>query len=148
MFSFETIKFDGAIALPKVTTLMSVQNRSKLLTNVTKSSACIQNQMSRRLADQNVASDTSLTFGETRVTGSDIRILNNASSWLTETLIAFYFEFLNSRVFTSYKCSICVPPEVSQIGYYIINVFSGFKTSDFLKLRLMSEWTKLTDSSR
>ncbi|XP_045477510.1 sentrin-specific protease 8-like [Harmonia axyridis] len=71
--------------------------------------------MSRRALDQQESSDTSLTFGDSRVTGSDIRILNNSGAWLTETLIAFYFEFLNSRVFTSYKCSICVPPEITAL---------------------------------
>ncbi|KAL3273837.1 hypothetical protein HHI36_015264 [Cryptolaemus montrouzieri] len=70
--------------------------------------------MSRRGIDQNVSSDTSLTFGETRVTGSDIRLLSS-NGWISITLISFFFEYLNSRVFTSYKCSLCVSPEVTAL---------------------------------
>ncbi|KAK9883795.1 hypothetical protein WA026_001990 [Henosepilachna vigintioctopunctata] len=69
--------------------------------------------MSRRSTQPQVTnSDTSLNFGDTRVTGSDIRLLSN-DAWISLKLVAFYFEYLNSRVFTSYQCTVCISPEIA-----------------------------------
>ncbi|KAL3273836.1 hypothetical protein HHI36_015263 [Cryptolaemus montrouzieri] len=66
-----------------------------------------------RSSSPNLDSDTTICLGDSLLRKQDIELLLGPS-WLNDTVIAFYFEYLESNVFKGNKSMLCVPPQVTQ----------------------------------
>ncbi|XP_044760560.1 sentrin-specific protease 8-like [Coccinella septempunctata] len=61
----------------------------------------------------NLDSDITICLGDSLLRKQDIELLRTPS-WLNDTVIAFYFEYLETNVFRGNKATLCVPPQVTQ----------------------------------
>ncbi|KAK9883794.1 hypothetical protein WA026_001989 [Henosepilachna vigintioctopunctata] len=66
-----------------------------------------------RTSSPNFDSNTTVCLGDSLLRKQDIELLQGPS-WLNDTLIAFYFEYLESNIFKGNKAMLCVPPQVTQ----------------------------------
>lgn len=73
----------------------------------------------------NLDSNTTVCLGDSLLRKQDIELLRTPS-WLNDTVIAFYFEYLETNVFRGNKAMLCVPPQVSTLR--IIQIFMQLRT--------------------
>lgn len=66
----------------------------------------------------NLDSGITVCLEDSLLRKQDIELLQTPS-WLNDSVIAFYFEYLESNIFRGNKGVLCIPPQVSSSKYSV-----------------------------